>query len=210
MANFLFAENSTRLLLARSSAKKRRKPVARPAKLVVASSLPNAQLPVVASSPPNAQLPVSISRHELLVLVAAGVTVWPPGRPLAEMPPSPLASPFASPFTRKLLPVGPVVATCRPTCVLVLPPALVPPRRPLLPAKPPPTDLASAMCPATLASPPPPSPRSPRLPPAASGCPAGSSSKAKRLHRWITIFSSHLILGNEQKVTLFPIRRVFS
>jgi hypothetical protein len=110
---------------------------------------------------------------------------------------------------RRLLSARPV-ATSPLTCVLALPPALVLPRLPLLPARLPPTDLASATCPVPLASRLPPSRRSPRVPPAASGCPAGSSSKAKRLHRWITIFSSHVILGNEQKVTLFPIWRVFS
>jgi translation initiation factor 3 subunit A len=187
IANFLFAENSTRLLLARSSARKRPKPVALSAKLAVASS------------PPNAQLPVSILPHALVAV--AGVTGWLPGRSLAEMPPNLLG--------RRLLSARPV-ATSPLTCVLALPPALVLPRLPLLPARLPPTDLASATCPVTLPSPLPPSRRSPRVPPAASGCPAGSSSKAKRLHRWITIFSSHLILGNEQKVTLFPIWRVFS
>ncbi|KAJ5121831.1 hypothetical protein N7526_008768, partial [Penicillium atrosanguineum] len=56
-------------------------------------------------------------------------------------------------------------------------PPPLPPASPASPAK----LLPSATCPVTLASPPLPSPRSPRVPPAASGCPAGSNSRAKRL-----------------------------
>jgi hypothetical protein len=134
-------------------------------------------------------LPDSIWLALVAVLVVAGEIVLPIGRPLG-MPQLPLPIP---PGKRLLV----VVDICLLTCAMLVV-ALAPPRLPVTAELLATAGLAvSPLLVNLLVSPLPARPRplpllrrSPAAEVVASGCRAGSSSKAKCVHEWIRIFSS--------------------
>jgi translation initiation factor 3 subunit A len=212
--------NSTRLLKSRSSARKRPRLDATPARRVVVTSpslLPSVPLPVS---------PLPLAQLLLPVVVVAGESAWPPRKPAVVLPPSLRGRSLCG----KSLLLSARADTCPLTCVAL---PLAPPRqlvrtallsvptvssaRSVLSAPtgsnvpsvltglsvPSVLSVPTVSSPATCATPPLPpprlpqllSPRSPSPAAAASGCPAGSSSSLKLVQGWISMFSSfHLLL----------------
>lgn len=194
--------NSTRLLKSRSSARKRPRPDAMPARRVVLMS------PSLLPSVPHPVSILLLVLLQLLVVVVAGESVWPPRRP-AVLPPSLLGrSPLLSARVVTFLLTCVALPLAPPRLLVRTAPASVPTvssvlSAPIASSAPSVLNVPTASSPVTCVTPPLPhrrlllllSPRSPSPAAVVSGFPAGSSSSLKLVHWWISMFSSfHLHL----------------